>query len=171
MIGKVRHCTNHLLIFAGRLQLVNSVLFAIANVWMQSVPFPKRIIHNAEEICRSFLWSRWDKSTRKSPVSWDQTFSPKNKGGLNVIHLKVWRNVNLLKMLWNLRGKSDSLWIKWIYCYYVKNVDIMNVPIKASCSWILRAILNQRQNVEHIPCWTRMMQQEKFKAREVYKDL
>ncbi|XP_058749947.1 uncharacterized protein LOC131622956, partial [Vicia villosa] len=88
MTGKVKKWTNHLLSFAGRLQLVKSVLFAITNYWMQSVPLPKKILHDAEAVCRSFLWSGGDKITRKSPIAWDQAYSPKNKGGLNVIDIK-----------------------------------------------------------------------------------
>jgi hypothetical protein len=46
--------------------------------------------------------------------------------------------------------KNDSLWIKWIHCYYVKNDRLLTMPVKQSCSWILMAILNQRDTLLNI---------------------
>ncbi|XP_058765506.1 uncharacterized protein LOC131638998 [Vicia villosa] len=171
MTGKVRNWTNSLLSFAGRLQLVKSVLFAITNYWFHCVPLPMKVIQSAEAVCRSFLWSGSDKITRKHPVSWGQTCNPRKVGGLNIIDLKIWRKASLLKMLWNHSGKSDSLWIKWIHCYYVKSLTIMTVPVKASCSWILKTILNQRQAAMDLPCWNSMMLHPKFSTRIVYHEL
>ncbi|XP_050909683.1 uncharacterized protein LOC127123515 [Lathyrus oleraceus] len=35
--------------------------------------------------------------------------------------------VTLLKLLWNLSGKADSLWERWIHTYYVKIKNIMDI--------------------------------------------
>lgn len=44
-----------LLRFAGKIQLIKSVLFAVINFWIQCIPLPKKIIQNIEVVCRSFL--------------------------------------------------------------------------------------------------------------------
>lgn len=44
----------------------------------------------------------------------------------------------------------------------------MIVPIKTKCTWILKAILNQRKVVCHIDDWKDMLLQEKFSARNMY---
>lgn len=35
----------------------------------------------------------------------------------------------MVKLLWNLSCKADSLWIKWIHIYYFKNEQPMTVQV------------------------------------------
>lgn len=51
-----------------------------------------------------------------------------------MIALKEWSKALVMKLMWNLCKKEDNLWIKWVHAYYVKNYDIMIVPLKPSCS-------------------------------------
>jgi hypothetical protein len=71
----------------GRLQLIASVTFVVANYWMQCLPLPKKVIHKINAICRSFLWSGGTVITRKSLVAWDHVCASKAQGGLNLISL------------------------------------------------------------------------------------
>lgn len=56
MPGKLRHWTAKLLTYGGRLQLVQSVLYAVQNYWSQLFFFPKKVLKKIEAICRQFLW-------------------------------------------------------------------------------------------------------------------
>lgn len=85
----------------------------------------------------SFLWASTEVITRKSPVSWKKVCAPRNKCGLNIIDFQGWNKASMLKNQWNLNNKVDSLWIRWIYIDYSKGVDIMNVRVKQSASWII----------------------------------
>ncbi|CAK8578009.1 unnamed protein product [Lathyrus sativus] len=67
--SRIKHWSAKLLSFAGRMQLVNSVLFATVNYWLKCFPTPKIVIKKVEVGCRSFLWSNNDKITKKSPIS------------------------------------------------------------------------------------------------------
>jgi hypothetical protein len=108
IVAKIRHWTAKLLSYAGRLQLIRSVLFAVTTYWMQVFPLPKQVIKQIEAICRSFLWSGKDEISRKVPVAWEKICEPKISGGLNVISLIEWNQATIGKLLWNLQSKADK---------------------------------------------------------------
>lgn len=169
--ARITHWSARLLSFAGRAQLINSVLFAVSNFWLQCIPLPKEVIKRINAICRSFLWSGGDKLTRKSPIAWKRVCTPTKQGGLNIISIEEWNKANLIKLLWNLNGKTDSLWIKWVHCYFLKKWSIMNVPMKTNTSWILKAVLSQRQEVCINPIWQSMLQGQNYQTGRMYKSL
>lgn len=96
-------------------------MFAIANYWMQCFPIPIHVIHKIDSICKSFLWVGGAEISRKHPISWDIVCRPRDYGGLSIIDLRTWNKVTMMKLLWNLSGKSYSLWVKWINIYYFKH--------------------------------------------------
>lgn len=57
IVSRLTHWSSRLLSYAGRIQLLKSVTFAIMNYWMQYLPFPKCVIHKIDVICRTFLWT------------------------------------------------------------------------------------------------------------------
>jgi hypothetical protein len=166
IVDRIRHWSAKLLSHVGRLQLIRSVTFAVANYWMQCLPLPKQVIHKINAICRSFLWSGGAIITRKSHVAWDRVCAPKAHGGLGLISLIEWNRANLAKLLWNINSKADSLWIKWIHSYYIKNDSILTMPLRPSCSWILKAIIHQREALTQIQGWQQM--QGKTITKKVY---
>lgn len=172
IVGRINHWSTNLLTYAGRVQLIRSVTFAIANYWMQCFPIPKYVVHKIEAICRSFLWTGGQEIKRKSPVAWDSVCKPKDYGGLNIIDLSVWNKVTMLKLLWNLSGKSDSLWVKWVNAYYLNKDTLMNVSVKIHNSWIMKSILKHRSSILDIQSiWDSMLEKNRFGMKEVYKSL
>lgn len=79
--------------------------------------------------------------------------------------------VTLLKLLWNLSDKVDSLWGRWIHTYYVKNHNIMDIKVRTNASWIVKEILNQRDCVRGRSWWGDMLHQDRFKMSKIYKGL
>ncbi|XP_058727178.1 uncharacterized protein LOC131598614 [Vicia villosa] len=63
---RIRHWTAKLLSYAGRLQLIKSVSFAIVNYWLACFPIPKNVISKIDVICRSYLWTGKDSISCKS---------------------------------------------------------------------------------------------------------
>lgn len=131
----------------------------------------KTVIQKINAICRSFLWTGGTTISRKFPISWKQVCTPKNQGGLNLINLEIWNAVTMMKLLWNVCSKKDSLWIKWINCYYMKNGDVMSMGIKDSCSWILKGILKQRQKIQSLTSWSTLLQKDRFVSKIMYNEL
>lgn len=78
----VRHLS-----FAGRLQLVQSVLYGIINFWASVFPLPKKCLDALEKLCNAFLWSGAPNSARSAKVSWDSVCTPKESGGLGLRRL------------------------------------------------------------------------------------
>lgn len=125
-----------------------SVTFALTNYWMQCLSIPKCVIHKINVACRVLLWTGKTGNNLKRPVAWSTFSMPKKNGGLNIIDLDIWNTVTLLKLLWNLSDKADSLWERWIHTYYVKNQNIMDIEVTTNASWIVKEILNQRAVLE-----------------------
>lgn len=55
MLGRITSWTTKFLSYAGRIQLIKSVLLSIQIYWSQIFVFPKKVIHLIEAICRKFL--------------------------------------------------------------------------------------------------------------------
>jgi hypothetical protein len=167
IVQKVTHWSARLLSYAGRVQLIQSVIFSTVNFWMQCLPLPKAVIQKIEATCRSFLWTGSENISRKSPIAWQKVCRPKTKGGMSIIDLTVWSQVQLLKMLWNIHRKADNLWICWIHSYYIKGADVFDMRCKQSFSWVMKSILSQREVFRRIM----RLPAEDFKARKVYMAL
>ncbi|XP_058747184.1 uncharacterized protein LOC131620196 [Vicia villosa] len=132
---------------------------------------PKGIIKRLESMCRNFLWTGKEGTFRRAPIAWSKICEPKRQGGLNVFDLERWNKACLSKLLWDLCKKNDSLWVRWIHSYYIKQDQVMTVKVKPSCSWMLRAILNQRENLEGMQAWNAQMCARKFCKKKIYNGL
>ncbi|XP_058725513.1 uncharacterized protein LOC131596790 [Vicia villosa] len=122
MLTRLRHWSTRLLSYARRTQLLKSVIFSIANYWMQIFPLPKEVISHINSICRSFLWTGKEHISRKAPVASDYLSNPIAAGGLNLISLMEWNKATIGKLLWNVCEKKDKLWNSWIHTYYIKKI-------------------------------------------------
>ncbi|XP_058756747.1 uncharacterized protein LOC131629961 [Vicia villosa] len=166
--GRMRHWSSHLLSYAGRLQLIQSTLFGVANYWTQCIPLPKCVIKNVGSLCRTFFWTSKGEKTRKSLVSWSNVCTTQQKGGLNIVKLEAWNKACMVRLLWNLCKKEDSVWVKWIHTYYFKEESVMDTPTKDSFSWIMKEILQVRDQVKMLDCWKSLGQRNDCKIKEFY---
>lgn len=55
--SRIMSSTARFLSYAGRLQLIGSVLASITNFWIASFRLPKACIQEIESLCAAFLWS------------------------------------------------------------------------------------------------------------------
>ncbi|KAJ8752286.1 hypothetical protein K2173_003922 [Erythroxylum novogranatense] len=109
--------------FAGRTQLIKSVLFHVQSYWVRHFMMPKSILKKIEQICMRFLWSGSDEKTSSARVSWKQVCLPKCEGGLGIKDLISWNKACLIQQLWYILYKDGSLWIAWIKAYLIKDRD------------------------------------------------
>ena len=170
--GRIHHWSTKLLSYAGRIQLVNSIICSITQYWMHNFPLPKCVLRKIDTICRTFVWTGRNDASHKSYVAWKNMCKPRKQGGLGIKNLTVWNQVALLKCLWNISNKSDSLWVKWIHKVYLKNCDVMEVSVGTSWTWTIRNILNLRSKVTQIQLlWDQMLLLQKFSMKAVYNVL
>ncbi|XP_060210676.1 uncharacterized protein LOC132637634 [Lycium barbarum] len=146
-----------------RLQLIKSVLFGVQTYWAQIFILPKRVMKLVDAVCRSFLWSGKGEVTKKELVSWARICLPKSAGGQNVMNICLWNKAAVIKQLWAIVDKKDSLWIRWVNIYYLKNdsVDTCNIP--GNATWVIRKVIETRKFILQ----TNLLQGD-FNARLAY---
>lgn len=88
---------------------------------------------------------------------------------MNLISLDEWNRANMAKLLWNLNGKTDIMWIKWIHNYYIKKDQLMTMHMKDNYLWIFKNILKQRDAAQPMQGWSSM--RKKSETRRAYRYL
>ncbi|XP_019257809.1 PREDICTED: uncharacterized protein LOC109236031 [Nicotiana attenuata] len=87
LVGRITSWTVKLLPYAGRLQLIKSVLFSIQTYWAQIFMLPKKITKLIEAICGSFLWTEDNNISKKDLLAWEKVCQPMSAGGFNVLDI------------------------------------------------------------------------------------
>ncbi len=120
----------------GRLTLINSVLSSIPTYYMSSLQLPVTVIKAIDTTRKNCLCRGNNPSfTRKSLASWDRVCTPKEKGGLGVINLRVQNTALLLKHMVKFYNGADLPWVKLIsQTYYDSKVPHLMVN-KGSFWW------------------------------------
>ncbi|GKC98855.1 RNA-directed DNA polymerase, eukaryota, reverse transcriptase zinc-binding domain protein [Tanacetum coccineum] len=151
--AKVSDWKNKFLSYAGRVQLIASVLSSMQNYWASVFLLPKQVIYEINKILKGFLWCQGELTKGKAKVSWEYVCKPKNQGGLGLKNLGVWNEVLMIKHLWNVASKKDTLWVKWIYTEKLKGRSIWEIDCdnKGTVGW--RNILSLRDKVRKHVWW------------------
>ncbi|CAH1439107.1 unnamed protein product [Lactuca virosa] len=79
---KVNDWKNKSLSYAGRLQLISSVLASFPVYWASVLLLPKAITFKIEKIMRNFLWNSGENRKGVAKVAWNEICKPKIYGGL-----------------------------------------------------------------------------------------
>jgi hypothetical protein len=75
---------------------------------------PSLVLDRIKSLCRNFLWGGKCFTIKKPLVSWKEVCLPKSEGGLGMLDMKEWNKALLVKTLWNIHQKKDTLWSKWV---------------------------------------------------------
>ncbi|CAH9116346.1 unnamed protein product [Cuscuta europaea] len=101
--------------YAGKLELIRSVVQGVQSFWLQVFPIPQAILDRIVSICRIFLWGG-----KYAKVSWDDICLPKNEGGLGIHCAKVWNEALLARTFWNIHKNEDTLWSDGLIAFILK---------------------------------------------------
>ena len=71
-MARINSWTAKKLSYAGRAQLVKTVLFGVQAYWAQLFIIPAKIIKLIEGLCRSYLWAGVGYVTKKALIAWDK---------------------------------------------------------------------------------------------------
>nr|GEW78607.1 hypothetical protein [Tanacetum cinerariifolium] len=86
---------------------------------------PKHICSSIDMILKDFLWS-FDEGRRGfTSVGWKDICVPKSQGGLGLRPMKFINEELMIKHLWNIVSKKDSLLVKWVNGYRLKATNII----------------------------------------------
>ncbi|XP_010425414.1 PREDICTED: uncharacterized protein LOC104710497 [Camelina sativa] len=156
--------TGRYLSFAGRLQLIGSVIHSLTNFWMSAFRLPKACINEIDSLCSAFLWSGPALNTKKAKVSWADVCLPKEEGGLGLRSLSETNTVSCLKLIWRML-EPNSLWVDLLRTYLLKKGSFWALKDNPSSgSWMWQKLLKYRasavdfvryevKNGEHISFW------------------
>ncbi|XP_010473202.1 PREDICTED: uncharacterized protein LOC104752695 [Camelina sativa] len=143
--SRISSWTSRFLSFAGRLQLIKSVLTSLTSLWLSAFRLPKQCITEIESLFSAFLWSGPSLNPRKAKVAWPEVCKPHNEGGLGVRLLSETNTVSLLKLIWRLLSAKDSLWVSWSRITLIRGQTLWSVKgTTCSGSWIWRKLLKYR---------------------------
>lgn len=101
---------NKLLSLAGRVQLVNSVIFHITSLWCNVFILSAEVISFIENCCGNFMSTGNWRNVGMPSISWKKMCHPRIEGGLGIKQLEIWNKAAMGKHLWTLMKKSDNLW-------------------------------------------------------------
>lgn len=121
------------LTFAGRLELIRSVIQGVECFWLGIFPLPAVVRLKIVKICRQFLWG-----SNSGKVAWAHVCLPLCEGGLGIRDIKAWNKALLARTLWNMQAKKDTLWYKWLHTIYLKGNSIWRWHIHPRDSPLLK---------------------------------
>ncbi|XP_022014523.1 uncharacterized protein LOC110914019 [Helianthus annuus] len=151
---RISNWKNRLISFAGRLQLIVSVLSSMHIYWSSVFILPARVIHDLEARMRNFLWSQ-DNSFKKgrAKVSWKSVCTPKYEGGLGIRRIGDFNKALMANHVWGILTKRKSLWVEWVHDYKLKGKSFWMVKVPTNCCWSWRKILQLRPIIRNY-IWT-----------------
>jgi hypothetical protein len=128
--------SSQFLSYAGRLQLINSVLSSLPTYYMCSLKLPVTVIDVIDKYRKNCLWRGKEFNQKKyNLAAWDLVRRPKSKGGLGVVNLSVQNNALLLKQLDKFYRKADVQWVRLIWQKYYQNAVPHLAREKGSFWW------------------------------------
>ncbi|XP_020261656.1 uncharacterized protein LOC109837719 [Asparagus officinalis] len=131
--------------YAGRLQIIKSVILGIQIYWTSAYILPISVLHKIDEMCRNFLWGKTNQAHKKPPlVLWEKVCQGKSRGGLGIFSAVHWNFASAVRTIWYIHENKESLWIKWVHESYLKQGNIWQICAKRSDSWLWRQLLKMR---------------------------
>ena len=83
---------------------------------------------------KGFLCCQGELTGGKAKISWENICRPKDQGGLGLKNLQTWNEVLIMKHLWNVVAKKDTLWVKWINVEKLKGRSVERYPVKITAA-------------------------------------
>ncbi|KAL2246963.1 UNVERIFIED_CONTAM: Transposon TX1 uncharacterized protein [Sesamum indicum] len=129
--------------YAGRVQIIKSVLSALSIYWAAAFILPKAIIKEVEKHLRRFLW-KGTSMTGYAKVAWKDVCKPIGQGGLGIKDIDALNRALMTKKLCDvIRCDRTCIWVEWLQLGRLHNNSIWTVDEKGG-SWGWRKLLRLR---------------------------
>ncbi|KAL2226585.1 UNVERIFIED_CONTAM: Transposon TX1 uncharacterized protein [Sesamum indicum] len=126
--------------YAGRVQIIKSVLSALSIYWASAFILPKAIIKEVEKRLRRFLW-KGTSTTGYARVAWKDVCKPVGEGGQGIKDIDALNRALMTKKLCDIiRYDRTSIWVEWLQRGRLQNNSIWTVDEKGG-SWGWRKLL------------------------------
>ena len=80
-------------------------------------------------------------------MGWKALCLPKEEGGIGLRRVKDWNDAAIMKHIWNLFYRKDSIWVAWVREVLLRQGSVWDARISSRCSWSWRKILQLRHRV------------------------
>ncbi|KAL2230743.1 UNVERIFIED_CONTAM: Transposon TX1 uncharacterized protein [Sesamum indicum] len=133
--------------YAGRVQIIKSVLSAWSIYWASAFILPKAIIKEVEKRLRRFLW-KGTSMTGYAKVAWKDVCKPVGEGGQGIKDIDALNRALMTKKLCDIiRCDRTSIWVEWLQRGRLQNNSIWTVDEKGG-SWGWRKLLRLRSLIQ-----------------------
>nr|GEV57413.1 RNA-directed DNA polymerase, eukaryota, reverse transcriptase zinc-binding domain protein [Tanacetum cinerariifolium] len=87
------------------------------------------------------------KFSGKAKIAWKKICKPKSHGGLGMKDLEIWNKALLVKHIWNIACKKDTLWVKWISTVKLNGKNFWEVSVDTNDNWGWKFLLEIRDEI------------------------
>ncbi|KAK9726401.1 hypothetical protein RND81_05G212800 [Saponaria officinalis] len=144
---RIHHWSSIHLSHAGKLRLIDSILYSNLVYWCSIFKLPLGVVHKLESCSRNFYWGDSDLGSGIHWMKWQYFTKLRCEGGVGIKEVLSWNKAFLLKWLWKLVLSPPSLWLAWADAYLLNGESIWNVQTKATSSWVWSDILHVRDDL------------------------
>ena len=114
--------------YAGRVQIIKSVLVAMGVYWASAFILPKGVIKDIEKRLRAFLW-RGTGNSGYPKVAWKEICKPKEEVGLGLKDMGTLNRSLMCKKLCEvIRCDRTSIWVEWLRHGRLRDDSIWSIP-------------------------------------------
>ncbi|KAL2232502.1 UNVERIFIED_CONTAM: hypothetical protein Sindi_1430200 [Sesamum indicum] len=132
--------------YAGRIQIIKSVLSAMSIYWASAFILPKAIIKQIEKRFRTFLW-KGTSTSGYAKVAWKDVCKPINEGGQGIKDIGILNRSLIAKKLCDvIKCDRTSIWVEWLKQGRLHNTSIWTINEKGG-SWGWRKMLRLRSSI------------------------
>ena len=169
--GRINTWGTRTLPYAGRVQLINTVLLSMAGHWANVFRIPESVHKEIVQKCRDYLWGKETGKRKLMPVAWDTLCMPKYGGGVGLRDPSIWNTASLSKLVWDVCLKKDVLWLKWVQEYYLKGEDFVDYSLIGHWhSWSWGKLVEVKEKI--LPFMYECVDTKgKFSVRKAYNHL
>jgi len=149
--AKIRAWASRHISYAGRLVLVNTVLFGMFNFWAQVFILLQDVVNQVMKLCRNFLWGGNENYQKTLYVAWEKLCTHRKQGGLGIKNLQDWNMACIAKLVWATAQKKDTLWVQWVHRRYLKGTHWWEYTPKSDTSWYWQKLQNVKNRFRDYP--------------------
>lgn len=135
--------------FAGRLLLIKTVISGITTFWCSSFILPMACVKVINSMCGAFLWTGGIEGNHSARVSWDKVTNTKEQGGLGIRDLATWNKACILKLVWLLFFRENSVWVSWFKEVILRGSisNYWTVKQNSKFSWLANKLIKARDMI------------------------
>ncbi|XP_074266105.1 uncharacterized protein LOC141588570 [Silene latifolia] len=145
--NKVQYWATKFLSYAGKAQLINSVVFGLEAFWCANVLLPYNILKKLNKMSKDFFWGIGSDQRKWVCKSWDSICSPWLEGGFDIKELLSWNKALLAKWIWILETQQHWLWFSWRKAYHFPDIPFWEVTCKAHFAESFRSIITVKDEM------------------------